>query len=141
MVLTPYASAGIRVTAAKHPTFVLWCSYLHLAGHLHSFSANTGRTIIRFYPIGAIHEGLCKLTQLPYHVRSSRSLFTFALYVRSLRSLFTFALYVRSSPSLSSTKVIVFLKTSLSSATMAVRPIAHPLGPFLGHASASLSWL
>ena len=47
----------------------------------------------------------------------------------------------RSSPSLLSTMVIVSFKAFLPSATMAVRPIAHPLSPFQGHASASLSWL
>ena len=56
VVSAPYASAGIMATATKLPTFVLWCSHLHLVGHLHPISANTGRTIIGFHPIGAIPE-------------------------------------------------------------------------------------
>ena len=60
---------------------------------LSPFSANAGKTFVSFYPISAIPEaGLCRLTQLPHHLRSLPSLFTFALHLRSSPSLFTFAL-------------------------------------------------
>ena len=101
VALAAYASAGIMATATNFPTFVLWCSHLHLVRHLQPIALILWNHYC-FYPLGNIPEaGLCRLTQPLHHLRSSPSLFTlsleisFALYLRSSPSIFTFALYLR----------------------------------------------